>query len=336
MTTVEAPPVGEMITDLQVEEHINRFSMTIRELSRDEYNAVREDEDYKNLARQLDGKIQRIVNRRFPLGASLPLNSLNGLRHTEANTSLFYDWSNRDSEEERYERLKAYCGTHLGISSFELTPTGPQDVPGWQQILVISPVDLAVYLRSDIVGTKSQHAKAYCDLARPLVTEIIGLQKSDYIRNDCLGKDGARLEANTARQWQSLSDPQQPGLPLKVRRMSVNPATWFGYDGTQYSVAPINVRLLANHLTVGSKVRSAACGDLITLASLLVGEPQISDQIALGTCPRIDVPGTELRGGLGWSHCPRVFRNEGVAWLCGVYAADAYGGFFGSLLCVVE
>lgn len=324
------------ITNPQIEEHILRFAKPLRDhgITKHEYGLLREDQAYKYLASQFRLLCRRIEERRNPLGFSLPLNTLEGQRYVPANLDLFYEWDRRLSEEERYERVKAYFRTHLDITAFDLVKSGSQSLPGWPLVLVISPVDLALHLGVDIFGAEKQQSKAYCDLARLITLEIPSLKKSNEIHND-LGRGGARLEVNTCQQWQSLPDQQLKGQPLKVRRMSVNPATWFGFDNAQYSISPMEARTLVNHLPTNSKARRAACGDLVVFSSLVLGEPHLLDQIADSAGPKIDIPGTELDAGLDWSRCPRCNQGSVESWLDSYSAAFA-DGCNGSLLVALE
>lgn len=329
-------PFSGQITEDQVQEHTSRFTRTIRELTVDEYNAIREDEDYKKLARQLDGKIKRIVARRNSLGKSLPVDLLPDSGYDRANTALLYDWENgRPPEEARYETIKAYFSLCLGIEVFDLVESGPQDIPDWPQILVVSPVDLAVWLGYNVRGANKKHTAAYCDMTYSLVLGIPSLWTTDWIKNDCFGIEGARLEANAYRQWSAVPGEQKKGQPLKIRRMCANPATWFGFDRVQYSLPPLHVRVLANLFSIGSRVRSAACGDLVAFASLAVGEPQILTQITKGTCPRIDILGTELCCDGEWARCPVCTQYDSKAWITD-FGVDFTSGYFGSFLFAVK
>lgn len=334
MTTILAAQTEDAAaTDFQ----FNELARLVKEpylkfgLTRKEWDELRQDEGHKALIHAHYLYMERLAVRRNPLGFSLPLDTLEGLRHAPANTSLFYSTADRLSRDDRYDRVTDFFRRHANVSSFELVETGPQDVPGWLDLLVVSPVDLARYLGYDIFGIESQHAAAYCTMARPLTVEIPGISKGDYLRG-CLKDDGSRLKKATADLWGQVPHQQESKQPLKIRLVSGNPATWWGYDGTQYAVAPMHVQDLCARLPVGSPIKSGICADLVAYASVAVAETWMTEQIAAGTGPRNDIVGTELRGGGEFSRCPRCGRCDVRAWLYGDGGAGCAGGSFGAVV----
>lgn len=317
------------LSDDQLTEHKDRFAKPINELGldSDDYDLFRADPASDQALQTLYGLARRVRGQGLALRTALPITTLPDSGRVKANCTLIYDYTPRLEEEARYELLKASVSHAYGITECDLRDVGPE-VPNWLRVLVIPPVGLHRQ-----IGLDPKKAEDYCTAARPLVQLLPALKRTDFI-NGCLEKDGARFEANTHTIWSQLSGAQEKGKPLQIFRMSVNPAARYTHGGEVHSLATMHTSAITE-FPEGSPVRKVAPGDLIIYASLAITEPYIQDQIGAGTCPRIDIPGTDLRDDEGWALRPICGRYDWSAFLGRGWHGGAIADY-GSLLVALE
>lgn len=324
------------MTEGQLQEHAERFARPFCEhgITAAEYNRIREDPDYKGIVAELGRYARKIAAVRSPLGSSLPLNLLPMPGTVRAESNRYFEWEDRSPEEERYELIKASLGQQLNIGAFDLVESGPQNIPGWPQCLVVTPLDLFRHIGYEVGETKVLQPRSYCRIATRL---LLGINPRLLVAgiSGWLSDGNVRLHSSILRQWEVMPDRQVSDSPLKIRRMSVNPAAWFGYRGAQYSLIPHYIRSLAGCPSVESPVRSFACGDLVVFATLLAGEPHLLEQMYVSsTSPFISLPGTQLREKRGdWGTViPACHFYEGFLRLSPVCTSTARSDT-GPLLC---
>lgn len=292
-------------------------------VTKDDYQIIRQDPAFKALLQGPGDYVRRFIAQRDSVSSYLCVNALPQY-HAKANTALAYDWSKRGSEETRLALIaRAFVGAGLGITDVTLVDSVVA-MPAWQTCLVVSPIDLL--RQQGIDPEKEITPKRYCRLVKPLCHALPGVQVWDYL-NGQMGSDGARLEEQTLAAWLTLPTTQEKGQPLIVRRMSVNPAIWFDCNGTICNLAPLHTPKVFANLPVSNKVKRVLPGDLIMATSLFHGEPHLIAQIKAGTCPRSDIPGTEIRYDGRWSIRPYLRRYDDEAWLYNYCARNASGGF---------
>ncbi|MEI6477615.1 MAG: hypothetical protein WCO52_01340 [bacterium] len=324
--------MNELMTQGQLDEVGRLFAQPFVDhgITVDDYQIVRQDPAFKALLQGPGEYVRKFIVRRDSVSSYLFVDALPESGYTKANTTLTYDWSKRGSEDDRLGNIAKAVKAAFGINDVVLT-NSVVAMPAWQTCLVVSPVDLLLQMGLDPASVKNTD---YCKLVASLMNQLAGVKPTDYV-NTCLATEAARLEAETLKAWLAVPTTQEKGQPLIVRRMAVNPAIWLDHEGTAYSFAPLHTPALFANLPVSNKVKKVLPGDMVVAASLLIGEPHLVDQIKAGACPRIDVPGTELRDDGSWSGRPCVDRDGSEAWI-DFYFAVAAVDFFGSLGCAWE
>lgn len=268
------------------------------------------------------------------------LSSLPNSGYTTANTSLEYRWNAREAEEARLKLIAQQYGGYATLSDLDVVDNVVAGMSAWQIGVVVSLVDALIWADIDPEEflkeePKSDAVEAYCKLLKHL-SNIPELKLGDYYQG-CVKKDGAKPHPIAVESWLRMPTTQKPKGPLTVRRMLLNPAILWDWDvdGTVYSIAPMHTPSLLKDLPEGNNVKKVNAGDGITTMTFLNAERYILSQIAAGTCPRIDMAGTQLCYSDDWPGCPRVDLVDGRAYLGSFRAAGAYESF-GSFGCAME
>jgi hypothetical protein len=333
-------PEGLLIDPKQCDDVFKEFLGLLAKngVTPEEYQALREHSLVtKGKAAHLGGFEKAIAQLRF-ISPYIVLPSFPSSGVIQANTALEYNWQ-PDTDEVCLKRINDQFGgfskkpLELDVVRHEIP-----NLQSWQSHFVVSTVDAILWLGIDPEEflKDKPNAKAverYCEFLRHL-SKISNLKLGDYYQG-CIKKDGALPHPDCIRAWQRLETKQASGGALTVRHMPVNPAAWFCTEEKPHSIAPMHTPGLVKDLPAGNRMKTAAVGDMITVATFLNMNPFILQQIAAGTCPRIDVAGTKLRGGGDWSRCPYVLQCDSGAWLGG-YWANGADGRYGSFVCAWE
>ena len=304
----------------------------------DYQEVILRDPDFKALLQASGDYVRRFIARRDSVTSYLFANSLPESGYTAANTNLAFNWSKRGSEDERLARIVDLYGRAYGIKDVVVEDC-VVDMPAWPIGLFVLTPHLALQrgVDPDLLADE-KHSRKHTELVRPLCDSSTWLKQGDWFQG-CLKKDGSKANAKSYEALlgftSGMEKRQEKGAPLIVCRMAFNPAIWFDVAGTQYSFAPLHTPELFANLPVGNKVKKVLPGDLVMATTLLAGDSDIVNQIRAGTCPRIDIPGTDLRDDGSWSGRPCVYGGDSGAWLVYNFADNADGDF-GSLGCAGE
>lgn len=324
-------PDGLLVEDAQLDDPLKDVLGLLagHSVTDEEYQALREHPLVtRGKAAYLGGldKAIALIRRITPFIkiADLPTNN------TKANTALEFRWE-PDSDQVCLERIRAFFNGFSKVSELKVIEHPVLTLSAWPMTYVISPVDALLwlgldpseFLKEDPAKIDKKAVERYCEFLRHL-SKMPGLELGSYYQG-AIKKDGAIPHPDCLRAWMKFGDSEQESGSevLFVHHMPVNPAVWFDVEGETYSIAPIHTPKIINDLPVSNRMKQVAVGDMIAVGTFLATYPFVLTQIAAGTCPRIDVAGTKLRGDGGWSGCPGVYQRGSRAYLGGSWAGVA-------------
>lgn len=300
-------------TPAHVAEMLRCVVAATQELTEDELLEIATDQEFTSWA---SGYVERrFLRRRDPLRLAIPLESLPAKiegeypfpRIREADERVVFEILNRADEATRYERLCQYIEKYSGITSFDLVSSGPV-VPGWTEILLVSPVDFCLQQ-----GLDPANWKDYTKAVTPFIQDWLRPNRMYSALEGWVDSWGIDLEEVTCKEWSKLPHLQEKGKPLKIRRMSVIPAR-FRVGRSLYCLSSDLVPDLIQEMAVDGASRAVA-SDLLVGLCLTAAEPELLDTADEKPIMNLVFPGTRVsRFGDGDRMLRLGFSLHGTAW----------------------